>query len=470
MLIATRLREGLLTFEESSNDMFESINPHTQETISSHAKWQSTQIGDAISRSEKAYQNWRKTDLAARCSYVLKLAALFDHRKETLAQLATLEMGKPIAEAEAEVEKCAWMCRHYAEHAEEYLADQHIKTEASESWVAYESMGIILGVMPWNFPYWQVLRFAVPTLLAGNVVTVKHASNVQGCAAEIETIFAKAGLPKHCYTNLPIESSFVKQVIEHPDVKAVSLTGSEGAGAAVAKIAGANLKPSLLELGGSNAFIVLADANLNAAVELALKARMQNNGQSCIAAKRFIVHASLVDKFAEKLSAKARSIKTGDPMNREVAMGPLARVDLAKELETQVRKSLDMGAKLHCGGSRNGAHYAPTVLSKVQPGMPAFDEETFGPVAAIISAESDEKAIFLANSSKFGLGATICSSDVAAAKKWGREIKDGAVFINEMVKSDPRLPFGGTGISGYGRELGSEGIREFTNIKTYFVQ
>lgn len=449
--------------------MFESINPHTQETISSHEKWQATQIGDAIGCSEKAYQGWRKIDLPTRCSYAIKLAEVLGHRKEMLAQLATLEMGKPIAEAEAEVEKCAWLCRHYAEHAEKYLADKHIKTDAAESWVAYEPMGIILGVMPWNFPYWQALRFAVPTILAGNVAMVKHASNVQGCAAEIEAVFAEAGFPKGCYINLPIDSDAVKQVIEHPDVKALSLTGSERAGAAVAKIAGANLMKSLLELGGSNAFIVLADADLKPAVELAIKARMQNNGQSCIAAKRFIVHASLVDEFAERLSAKARSLKSGDPMNRKVAMGPLARIDLAKELEKQVRQSLDMGAKLHCGGSRNGAHYAPTVLSRVQPGMPTFDQETFGPVAAIISAETDETAIFLANSSKFGLGATICSSDVAAAKKWGREIKDGAVFINEMVKSDPRLPFGGTGISGYGRELGSEGIRGFTNIKTYFI-
>ncbi len=449
--------------------MFESINPHTQEAISTHAQWKADQIGEAIGKSKMAFQSWRKVDLKERCKYALKFADVLEQRKDALARLATLEMGKPIAEAEAEVEKCARLCRHYAGHAEDYLADKQIETDASESWVAYEPMGIILGVMPWNFPYWQALRFAVPTILAGNVAMVKHASNVQGCAAEIESVFAEAGYPKGCYINLPINSSSVKQVIEHADVKAVSLTGSEGAGAAVAKIAGANLKRSLLELGGSNAFIVLADADLNAAVELALKARMQNNGQSCIAAKRFIVYASLVDEFAERLSAKARSIKTGDPMNREVAMGPLARVDLAKELETQVRKSLDMGAKLHCGGSRNGAHYAPTVLSRVQPGMPTFDEETFGPVVAIISAESDEKAIFLANSSKFGLGATICSSDVAAAKKWGRELKDGAVFINEMVKSDPRLPFGGTGISGYGRELGAEGIREFTNIKTYFV-
>jgi succinate-semialdehyde dehydrogenase/glutarate-semialdehyde dehydrogenase len=449
--------------------MFESINPHTLEAIANRPAWKADQLSAAICSSDRAFQHWRKRDLPARSAKVAQLAEVLEMNRARLAKMATLEMGKPIAEAEAEVEKCAWLCRHYAQHAAAYLADEHINTDASTSWIAYEPLGVILGVMPWNYPYWQVLRYAVPTLLAGNTVAVKHASNVQGCATEIESLFAEAGFPKHCYTNLPIGSALVGQVIEDPHVKCVSLTGSEGAGAAVAKIAGANLKKSLLELGGSNAFIVLADADMDAVVALALKARMQNNGQSCIAAKRFIVHASLAADFAERLSQKAMDMKTGDPMNRDVELGPLARVDLAETLDAQVQQSIEMGAKLHCGGERDGAFYAATVLSDVRPGMPAFDEETFGPVAAITTAKTDEEAIFLANTSRYGLGATICSSDTQRAKKLGNDLKDGAVFINEMVKSDPRLPFGGTGISGYGRELGAHGIREFVNVKTYYL-
>lgn len=426
-------------------------------------------MGTAIADSDQAFDSWRTTTFAERQTLLNQLAEALEQGKNDLAKMATLEMGKPITQARAEVEKCAWMCRHYAKHGEEYLAHTTVGTDAAESYTSYEPLGVILGVMPWNFPYWQVLRFAVPTLMAGNTVLVKHASNVQGCAKTIEELFEKAGFPHHAYTNLPIDSALVEMVIRHPEVKAVSLTGSEKAGAAVAQTAGSEIKPSLLELGGSNAMIVLADADIASAAELALHARMQNNGQSCIAAKRFILHKDIAQAFTEKFLALVADIKSGDPMDDAVYLGPMARVDLAEELHEQVTKTVKQGATLLAGGRRDGAFYEATVLEGVIPGMPAFDEETFGPVAALSTARDDDEAIAMANCSRFGLGATICTKDLEKAKQLGARIKDGAVFINEMVKSDPRLPFGGVGISGYGRELGAAGIRAFTNLKTWYV-
>ncbi len=459
---------GLSPHFQIANIMFESINPYTLSPLSNYPKWKPDRLGSAIGKAEKAFEKWRQVPIDERAQCASALGAVLRSQRNALARLATLEMGKPITQAEAEVDKCAWLCDHYAKESANYLSDEVIATEAAKSWVAYEPMGAILGVMPWNFPYWQAIRFALPTLIAGNVVLLKHASNVQGCAEAIERICMEAGFPKHCYTNLPIDSKLVKQVIKHPGVRAVSLTGSEAAGASVAKIAGAAIKPSLLELGGSNSFIVLADADLEASAELAFKSRMQNNGQSCIAAKRFIVEKKVEKDFKELLLHKMQSVKSGDPLDHSVYLGPLARPDLAKELYQQLKKSLKLGAVSLIHGKPEGAFFPAALLDKVQPGMPAFDEETFGPLAAISSAENENKAIWLANCSTFGLGATICSKDVHKAMELGKQLKDGAVFINEIVKSDPRLPFGGVGVSGYGRELGKSGIRAFTNLKTYY--
>lgn len=449
---------------------FNSINPYNLHELNRYPQWEHNAVGEAIAGSDEAFAGWRCTPFAERQKLLHQLAQALENNIEGLAEMATLEMGKPIGQAHAEIEKCAWLCRHYAEHGEAYLAGKTVDTDAAESYTSHEPLGIILGVMPWNFPYWQVMRFAIPTLMAGNTVLVKHASNVQGCAKAIEEIFQKAGFPRHTYTNLPIASALVEMVIRHPEVKGVSLTGSEKAGAAVAKTAGSELKPSLLELGGSNAMVVLADADIESATELALQARMQNNGQSCIAAKRFILHRDIAKEFTDQFLEKVAHMKSGNPMDAEVYLGPLARIDLAEELERQVAQSVKRGAVLRAGGRRQSAFYEATVLDGVKPGMPAFDEETFGPVAALCTARDDHDAIALVNCSRFGLGATICTKDLEKAKRLGAQIKDGAVFINEMVKSDPRLPFGGTGLSGYGRELGAQGIRAFTNLKTWYVQ
>jgi succinate-semialdehyde dehydrogenase/glutarate-semialdehyde dehydrogenase len=399
-----------------------------------------------------------------------RLGKVLKERKDDLAKLAVSEMGKPLKQAISEVEKCAWLCEHYAENAEKYLSDETIDTDASESWVGFEPLGVILGVMPWNFPYWQVIRFAVPTVLAGNTAILKHASNVSGCAEELVDLFRAAGFPDGVFSHILISGKDVAEVISDKRVKAVSLTGSAPAGKSVAKAAGEHLKKSLLELGGSNAFIVLNDADLEEIMESAIFGRIQNNGQSCIAAKRFIVEAGIYDAFKSRLLKRFEELIVGDPMEEGTDIGPLARKDLAEELEDQMQKSLDQGAKLLFGGKRDAAIFYPTILEGVNPGMPAFDEETFGPLATLTKVESAEEAIELTNRSDFGLGATICTQDVERAKKLAQQIEDGAVFINSMVKSDPRLPFGGTKISGYGRELGAFGIREFTNVKTYYVK
>jgi succinate-semialdehyde dehydrogenase/glutarate-semialdehyde dehydrogenase len=378
-------------------------------------------------------------------------------------------MHKPISQAIAEVEKCAILCNYYYENAESFLSTKNIKTEATESFVTYEPLGVILGVMPWNFPFWQVFRFAVPTIIAGNTVVVKHASNVPKSANLIQEIFEKAGFPKGCYQDLPISSSEVANIIANPIIKAVSLTGSEQAGIAVATEAGKHLKKCVLELGGSNAFIVLEDANLEKAVAIAVTARMQNAGQSCIAAKRFLVHEKIVEEFVIKFKIAIQNLKTGNPLDKETQIGSLARVDLAEELEIQVKKSIQMGAKLIVGGNRKDAFYEPTILTEVTIEMPVFKEETFGPVAAIITFNTLEEAIQLTNQSEFGLGVSVFTQDIDFIKTKISDFNEGAVFINEMVKSDPRLPFGGIKKSGYGRELAEEGIKEFVNVKTVVI-
>lgn len=419
--------------------------------------------------SENTQLSWRNLSVQNRVSFLPQLAQLLLEKKEEYANCITTEMHKPISQAIAEVEKCALLCNYYYENAETFLATKHIKTEASESFVTYEPLGVILGVMPWNFPFWQVFRFAVPTLIAGNTVLVKHASNVPKSAQLIQEIFEQAGFPKGCYQDLPIPGSEVANIIANPILKAVSLTGSEQAGIAVATEAGKHLKKCVLELGGSNAFIILEDANLEKTVAIAVNARMQNAGQSCIAAKRFLVHENIAEEFTDKLKVAILNLKTGNPLDKETQIGSLARVDLAEELEVQVQKSIQMGAKLVVGGNRKDAFYEPTILTNITTEMPVFNEETFGPVAAIITFKTLEEAIELSNQSEFGLGVSIFTQNIDFIKTKISVFNEGAVFINEMVKSDPRLPFGGIKKSGYGRELAEDGIKEFVNVKTVVI-
>ena len=420
-----------------------------------------------LSRDTQAI--WQKETLEHRISFLPKLAKTLSENKQQYAECITNEMHKPITQAIAEVEKCALLCTYYYENATQFLATKHIKTDASESFVTYEPLGIVLGVMPWNFPFWQVFRFAVPSLTSGNTVVIKHASNVPKSAKLIQTIFEDAGFPKGCYQDLPIPSAEVAQIIANPMIKAVSLTGSEQAGIAVATEAGKHLKKCVLELGGNNAFIVLEDANLEKAVAIAVNARMQNAGQSCIASKRFLVHENIEEAFVSQLKTAVQKLKTGNPLDKTTEIGALAREDLAEELEIQVRKSIEMGAKLVCGGKRTDAFYEPTILTNVSVKMPVFKEETFGPVVAITTFKTLEEAIELSNTSEFGLGVSVFTQDIETIKKHISSFNEGAVFINEMVKSDPRLPFGGIKKSGYGRELSEDGIREFVNVKTVVI-
>lgn len=422
-----------------------------------------------LQKANTTLQVWENTSLNDRLAYLPALASLLLENKEEYAKAITTEMHKPISQSIAEIEKCAVLCSYYYENSIPFLAPKIIKTEASESYVAYEPMGVILGIMPWNFPFWQVFRFAVPTLIAGNTVVVKHASNVPKCAEFIESIFEKAGFPSGCYQNLSISSQEVAAVIVNPIIKAVSLTGSEQAGIAVATEAGKQLKKCVLELGGNNAFIIFEDAYLDKAVATAVNARMQNAGQSCIAAKRFLVHENIAKDFVDKFKVAVQNLKIGNPLDKETQIGSLARVDLAEELEKQVQQSIQMGAQLIMGGKRNNAFYEPTILTNVTHHMPVFHEETFGPVAAITTFKTIEEAIALSNESQFGLGVSIFTKDIDFIKTKISAFKEGAVFVNEMVKSDPRLPFGGIKKSGYGRELSEEGIKEFVNIKTIVI-
>ncbi|UGS23508.1 NAD-dependent succinate-semialdehyde dehydrogenase [Flavobacterium channae] len=413
--------------------------------------------------------SWKQLSIKNRISFLPQLAKLLLEDRQEYATCIATEMHKPISQAIAEVEKCALLCNYYYENAESFLASKTIKTEVAESFVTYESLGVILGVMPWNFPFWQVFRFAVPTIIAGNTVVVKHASNVPKSAELIQEIFEQAGFPKGCYQNLPIPSNEVAAVIANPIIKAVSLTGSEHAGIAVATEAGKYLKKCVLELGGNNAFIVLEDANLERTIATAVNARMQNAGQSCIAAKRFLIHENIATDFISRFTKAVQELKTGDALDPKTQIGSLARVDLAEELDVQVQKSIQMGAKLISGGKRTGAFYEPTILTEVTTKMPVFKEETFGPVAAIVTFKNVDEAIKLSNQSDFGLGVSIFTQDIDFIKTKILDFNEGAVFINEMVKSDPRLPFGGVKKSGYGRELSEDGIKEFVNVKTVVI-
>lgn len=451
----------------------ESINPSTNEKIQSYEPHSPEELNEILQKTHEAFLLWKKTSFIDRSHCLFEAQKILLSKKDEFAKLMTLEMGKPIAQGRAEIEKCALGCEFYAKNAEKFLAPEIIPTEAIKSYVAYEPLGIVLAVMPWNFPFWQVFRFAAPALMAGNAGVLKHAANVTGCALAIEQVFRSAGFPQHLFRSLVLDSKHVAGIIADSRVKAVTLTGSTRAGQAVASQAGAALKKSVLELGGSDPFIVLADANVDQAVELAVQARMVNSGQSCIAAKRFIVVESLKEEFENKMAAKMKTLKMGDPLQEKTEVGPLARVDLRDQLHEQVKQSLSKGAKLLCGGevpAQRGAFYPPTVITNVKKGMPAYEEELFGPVASIIPVKDEAEAIFVANDSVFGLGATLCTQDLQrGAEIATHEIESGTCFVNAQVRSDPRLPFGGIKESGYGRELSHFGIHEFVNIKTVAI-
>ncbi|RYJ45090.1 NAD-dependent succinate-semialdehyde dehydrogenase [Flavobacterium beibuense] len=445
-------------------------NPYNLETLSEYQYFLDFQVIQMLEISQKSFQKWGKTPLKKRMKFIKNLIFVLTKQQHLLAETCSMEMGKPIKQAIAEVKKCGLLCEYYLEHAESFLENKNIKTDAGESFVTYEPLGVILGVMPWNFPYWQVFRFAIPAIIAGNTVVVKHASNVAGCAALLEDIFKQAEFPEIVYQNLQISGEQVKNVIENPIIKGVSLTGSEKAGATVASTAASLIKKSVLELGGSNAFIVLKDADLDETIPVAVTARMQNTGQSCIAAKRFIVHKSLYNEFVSRFTEEVSKMKCGDPLDESTEIGTLARVDLAEDIEKQVDKSVEMGARIVTGGRRKDAFYEPTVLVDVTTGMPVFNEEVFGPVAPVMAFDTFEEAVELSNNSSFGLGVNIFTKDVEALKEKIHLFEEGAVFVNAMVKSDPALPFGGVKKSGFGRELAENGIKEFVNVKTVYIK
>lgn len=449
--------------------ILKSINPFTNKTIKEFEEYSDEKVKNLLLHSASSFQEWKKTSFDHRSSLMLKAAGLLRYNIDEYSQSITSEMGKPIKESRAEVEKCAWVCEYYAKNSEQWLAAETVETDAYKSFVSYEPLGTILGIMPWNFPFWQVFRFCVPTLMAGNTVLLKHASNVQICAKHIENIFESSGFPPLVFMNLVIGSDRMENVIRHESIKAVSLTGSEEAGQKVASTAGTEIKKILLELGGSNAFVVFEDAEIIKAVQIGIKARFQNAGQSCIAAKRFIVHESISEKFISLFLEEIKKLKTGDPSKEDTDMGPMASIRQAEKVEEQVKRSVAMGAVVISGGNRDKAFFQPTLLTHVSPGMPLFDEEVFGPVAPVTVVENTQEAIALANATNFGLGVSLFTSDLKKAGEIVHAFEDGSVFINAMVKSDPRLPFGGTKRSGYGRELAIQGIREFVNVKTVYI-
>lgn len=449
--------------------MFSIINPFNLTFCSEHQYITDVEAKNKLKISQKSLNLWELSPVADRVKFIKSLIFALTKNQQKLAETATIEMGKPIKQSKAEVKKCILLCEFYINNAEKFLSSDTIPSDAKESYVSFEPLGVILGVMPWNFPYWQVFRFAVPAILAGNTVVVKHASNVAGCGKLLEELFLEAGFPEGVYQNLLISGSQVEKVIEDPIVKAVSLTGSEKAGASVASVAARHIKKAVLELGGSNGFIVCPDADIDATIPIAVNARMQNTGQSCIAAKRFFVHNDIHDIFMEKYVEAVKKLKAGDPMDEATEIGPLARVDLAEEIEKLVSDSVNMGAKVLTGGKRKDAFYEPTVLVDVTTDMPVFKEETFGPVAAVIPFDTFDEAIELSNKTNFGLGVSIFTADIDAVRSKIPLFKEGAVFINAMVKSDPALPFGGVKSSGYGRELAENGIKEFVNVKTVYI-
>ncbi|HEX6967195.1 MAG TPA: NADP-dependent succinic semialdehyde dehydrogenase [Gemmatimonadaceae bacterium] len=449
-----------------------SIDPATGETLKTFQPLTDAEIEARLARAADTFRTYRRTSFEQRAAWMLRAAELLEREKDELGRLMTLEMGKPIDAAKAEAAKCALACRYYAEHARRFLANEDVATNATRSYVAYQPLGVVLAVMPWNFPFWQVFRFAAPALMAGNVGILKHASNVPQCALAIESIIRRAGFPEGAFQTLLITSRQVAPVLADPRVAAATLTGSEGAGSQVASEAGRVIKKTVLELGGSDPFIVMPSADLDAAVTTAVTARTINNGQSCIAAKRFIVHDAIFDAFTERFVAGMRSLRVGNPMDPATQVGPLATPDILADLERQVQQSVAQGARVLTGGERldcPGNYYAPTVLTDVPVASPAYHEELFGPVAALFRVPNIDEAIRVANDTTFGLGSSAWTNDAAERHRFIDELEAGQVFINAMVASDPRVPFGGVKRSGYGRELGVFGIREFVNIKTVWV-
>jgi len=445
---------------------FKSIYPYTQEVVAEYELMSEDAVSKSINLAENTFPIWSNISFGERAKIFTSLSSLLKERKQSLGTLITKEMGKVIAESIAEVEKCAYVCDYYAEHAEAFLKDEVHEAGYKKSFVAYEPIGAVLGIMPWNFPFWQVFRYAAPTLMAGNVTLLKHAGNVSGCSKAIEQLFIDAGAPKGVFQSLIIESKSVEKILSANIIQAATLTGSEKAGSSVASIAGKNIKKTVLELGGSDPLIVLPDADMKKAASVALQSRMQNAGQSCIGAKRFIVLKEALDDFMQEVNLQVKNFIQGDPFNAAIKTGPMARIDLVKVLQKQLNESVASGAHLVFGGEADGCNFKPAILMDVKKGMPAFEEETFGPLATVIKADDENEAIQLANDSELGLGGSIWTADIDRGIALARKIKSGAVFINSLVKSDPRLPFGGIKKSGYGRELGRHGILEFVNAKT----
>lgn len=454
--------------------MLTSINPSNNKVLKQYDEMTTEQSSKIISLAHQTFLKWKETSFTHRAGLMKKAAEILRQNSEEYSVLMTMEMGKPLAQSRAEVEKCAWVCDYYSENAEKFLADEIIKTEASKSFVTYQPLGVILAVMPWNFPFWQVFRFAAPNLMAGNAGVLKHASNVSGCALAIEDIFRKAGFPENLFRTLLVSSKNVKPIIENENIKAVTLTGGVPAGKSVASLAGSRIKKTVLELGGSDPYIVLEDADLEKAALSCVNSRLINAGQSCIAAKRFIIVEKVYDEFEKYYLKFMSEKKMGDPSDEKNHLGPQASIKLRNELHNQVLRSVELGAEIILGGkipSIDGAYYPPTILKNVKPGMPAFDEELFGPVAALIKAKDEDEAIELANNSIFGLGAAVFTKDNRRGELIAKErLNAGCCFVNDFVKSDPRLPFGGIKESGYGRELSPFGIKEFVNIKTVFIK
>jgi len=455
-------------------DRITSINPATGKEIASYEIFDEKKVERALNQSRKTFEDWRQLPFSKRAVILKNIAKEIRWEKDKLVKLAVSEMGKPVQQGYYEVEKCASTLEFYAANGAKFLADVVVKTDARKSYVSYQPMGAILAIMPWNFPYWQVFRAFAPTVMAGNVMILKHASNVSGCALAIEKLILNAGAPKGLLQTLLIPSSRVEKLIDDPRIAAVTLTGSTSAGSKVAEAAGRNLKKQVLELGGSDAYVILEDADMDIAVEIAVRGRLVNSGQSCIAAKRFVVVKPVYKEFERRFTEQMKKATYGDPMDEKSKIGPMARTDLRDQLHEQVKKSVAKGARILCGGfipDGPGAYYPPTVLSKVKKGMPAYDEELFGPVAALIEAKNEKDAMRIANDTIYGLGGGIISKNRAKAEKLAaNELQAGSCFVNDYVHSDPHLPFGGIKQSGYGRELGLFGIREFVNIKSVFIK
>ncbi len=450
--------------------MQKSINPFDQSLLAEFPLMDQATIEAVLSKSALSFNSWKTSSFLVRSNLLKKAADVLKKNKEVYAKTISLEMGKSIHESRSEVEKCATGCLYFAEHGESFLADEVVKTEGQKSLIAYQPTGSILAIMPWNFPFWQVFRFAAPALMAGNTGILKHSSKVPQCSKLIESVFREAGFPEGVFQSVFIDNKDVEKIIASDYVQGVSLTGSEQAGSLVASLAGKHIKKTVLELGGSDPFIVLNDADLDKTVKVATQSRMQNAGQSCIAAKRFIVVREIKDEFVARFQKSIEGLRQGNPLDEQITTGPMARIDLAEELEKQVSRSVAKGARLLTGGERADANYKPALLDQVKEGMPAFEEETFGPVAIIITVQDEAEAVQTANKNRYGLGASVWTTDVDRGERIARQIESGSVFVNSLMRSDSRLPFGGVKKSGYGRELSFLGIREFVNAKTIFIE